>query len=159
MFFLAQALAIISFLLGATAYQRKNRKNILSLWAWSAFFNTLHFLALGSLESALFAAATAIRFLVASRTSSKIALLIIILLILSLFIFVPRDDVGIMAFLAATVGAIGAFQSNPNAVRLLLFASTSLWAVNNYLVGSPIGFFMEVVFLVSNFWGYHNSKK
>ena len=52
-------------------------------------------------------------------------------------------------------GTVGSFSQNDTQLRRFMFIGTSLWLLNNIVIGSPAAVIMEALFITSNLVGYY----
>jgi hypothetical protein len=153
-FAVSQVLAGVAFALGMASFQFKPRKHILWCWFASAFFNALHFLALGQITAAVIIFTTSTRFLAASFTTDRRPMYFFMAVLLAGFLITFTTPVSLLAIGAALLGTWGAFQSDDRRIRIALVVCSASWIVHNTLVGSPVAALMETAFMLSNLVGW-----
>lgn len=152
-FLISQALVGIALCVDIASFQVKERRHVVTLFAVSCAFISVHLVLLEHLAGALVVALSGLRFFVSRYTTHPAAILplgaLSILAVLSTYTFW-----GDFILLSSTVFAVTAsLQKSDLVLRILMFATT-LHVVTYYvLVGSPVAVGMELVFLSSNIVG------
>jgi hypothetical protein len=127
---------------------------VLRCWSASVLFNGIHFLLLDAAGAATIALITALRFFVASLSTRRAWLWLFLAVAAGGFALTNNRPEGWLALAATVLGTWGSFQADQWRLRGALIACASLWAVHNYLIGSPVSTLMELSFLTSNIVGW-----
>ncbi len=153
-YLISQILATISFAFGIIAFQFKDRSTVLKLWFGCAIFNAFHFFCLGRSDSGILSVVTGIRFLVASKYTSKWLVPIFLVATLALFYPTYKSPISLIALGASLLGCFGSFVVNQKILRSIFCICASAWLLHNILVGSLVGALMEASFITSNIIGW-----
>lgn len=153
-YLISQILAAIAFAFGIIAFQFKARSTVLKFWFGCAICNALHFFTLSRPDSGILAVITGLRFLVASKYTSKWLVPIFMTLSAFAFYFVYKSPVSLIALGASLLGCFGSFAKNQKILRAVFCICATAWLIHNFLVGSIVGTLMEAAFITSNVVGW-----
>lgn len=161
-FILSQVLAGIAFASDIASFQFKHRRHILICFILSTLLLSAHFFLLESYISSAVVFLSFLRVVVAYfRTDYRYILLFSALTVV---VFFGLQDFSISSFLALIAGiifSVAAFQPKDKLLRLYTMLGMVFWIPHVFLVGTPIGFSVEIFFLLSNlvgYWRYYGKK-
>lgn len=154
-FALSQLLVAIAIVFDLISFQFKNKQNIVACLCVSALLISSHFYLLEQWTAAALMMLAAIRYFVTIFSHSKRVMLIFLCTgsLVSLLTFTGL--LSFISFLASSIQTRAAFCQNDQHLRLVMIVGTSVWLLNNALVGSPAGVLMETLFIASNLLGYY----
>lgn len=154
-FLLSQILVCITIVFDIASFQFKNRKIIVLCLFLASSFNATHFFLLEQWTAAGIMAVGSLRYLVSIFSTSKKASSFFLLIVFVISFFTYTGFISILAFSGSALKTVAAFCKTDKHLRILMMVGTFFWIVHNYLIGSPVGALMEVLFLLSNFVGYY----
>jgi len=152
-FLISQILAGITFVIGMTAFQFKDRKHILRGWFLAAIVAAAHFFFLGKVEAGVLVTITGVRFLVSSYTTDQRLMYLFMALSLTGFAFTYEEPVSFLALASVLIGTWGSFRKDETQVRVTMMSTEIIWVIHNIIVWSPVAVAMEVFFFISNLTG------
>jgi hypothetical protein len=159
-FALSQILAGVAFAFGLASVQFKTRHHILLCLFVSTAFNGVHFLLLDLPGPGALMFLIGIRYLVATQTTNRKALIFFLVLTCGTFWVTAKTPVSLLALCGALMGTFGSFHPQGRAVRLYFMGGNISWLSHNILAWTPVGIVMEIAFLASStvgFWRHYGS--
>lgn len=135
--------------------QFKNKDYMLAALSLSCLFNGLHYLLLDQATAGYIFLFSSVRFLISIKW--KLPWLSLAALGISLLITVTTYNglLSVIGFLATVLITLGSFSHNDKFLRLMMISGGTLWLIHNFILGSPVGVVLEVVFVTSSFIGYY----
>ena len=154
-FLLSQLLVAITLVIECFAMQFKNKDYMLAALSLSCLFNGLHYLLLDQATAGYIFLFSRVRFLISIKW--KLPWLSLAALGISLLITVTTYNglLSVIGFLATVLITLGSFSHNDKFLRLMMISGGTLWLIHNFILGSPVGVVLEVVFVTSSFIGYY----
>lgn len=154
-FLLSQLLVAITLVIECFAMQFKNKDYMLAALSLSCLFNGLHYLLLDQATAGYIFLFSSVRFLISIKW--KLPWLSLAALGISLLITVTTYNglLSVIGFLATVLITLGSFSHNDKFLRLMMISGGTLWLIHNFILGSPVGVVLEVVFVTSSFIGYY----
>lgn len=154
-FVLSQIVIGIAICFDLLSFQFKDRAKVLICLLISCILIGTHFILLEQWTATGLAFLAIFRYLVCLKTTSKAFMWVFIGLSVIIAIVTFGGVLSIISCLGSIFGAIGAFCKKDKQLRQFMFIGTSLWLLNNILIGSPAAVLMETLFLGSNIVGYY----
>lgn len=154
-FLLSQLLVTVTLIIEFFAMQLKNKNYILALLSISCFFNGVHYLLLDQPTAGLIFLFSSIRFLISIKWKLKWISIASLCVSLLITIFTYIGLLSIIGFVATVFITIGSFSHNDKFLRLMMILGGSLWLLHNFILWTPIGILVEVIFVSSSFIGYY----
>lgn len=154
-FLLSQILVGCALITDVASFQFRRRKIVLSWLIGSCILIATHFVLLQRYTAAAIVCVTGVRFLTSILTQNKNAMWFFFAANLSCFIYTYESAVSVLPFIAAMLSTWAGFQPSDKALRLVFASATCLWIAHNIIVWTPVGVFIECVFLCSNLIGFY----
>ncbi len=147
---IGQILGFVSFALGLLCFMQKDDKRLKQLMLVMNINHSIHFLLIGAVTSAISAGLSAFRTGASMKTKSGwVAMIFVIaLVILSAQWAVHWYDW--LAVAGACCGTFGLFCLTGIKMRLALLTGSCCWLLNNIIVGSIGGMFLETFVICVN---------
>ncbi|GAD76104.1 hypothetical protein VAZ01S_036_00480 [Vibrio azureus NBRC 104587] len=154
-FILSQVLVSVAILFDFASFQFKDRQKIVTCLFFSAALISSHFMLLEQWTAAALMSVASVRYLVSAfSTSPKLKYTFCtVSIVTSIVTF--SGLVSVVSCLGTLFQTVAAFNKDDRLLRQLMIVGTSLWLLNNYLVGSPVAVIMEALFIASNLVGYY----
>jgi len=154
LFVISQMLIGVAVCSDIVSFQFKEREHIVGCLIVSCIFISLHFMCLGHWTAACLALVAAGRFITSLFSTSKIFLGIFIGVSVVLSALTYEGLLSVLGCTGAIMSTVASFSREDKLLRQLMFLSTGIWIIHNYLAGSPGAVLMEFFFLGSNLVGY-----
>lgn len=148
--FIAQLLGFASFAIGMYAFFQKDDKKLKIIMFIFSLNHTLHYLLLGSMVSALSALLSALRTGLSIYISSKWLAFTFILFGLISGIYLADSIWDLWAMLGMCIGTYSFFVLKGIQMRVGFLIGAICWLINNILVGSIGGTFLEATLISVN---------
>ncbi|MCE9678127.1 YgjV family protein [Shewanella sp. AS1] len=154
-FLLSQLLIAIAIVLDLISFQFKQKRFIVTCLALSCMLSGAHFALLEQWTAAALMWLACVRYFVTifSHARSLLALFLTLNCVMTYFTF--AGILSLVSFAGSSMQTIATFSKSDRHLRLLMIVGTSIWLLNNLLVGSPMAALMEFAFLCSNIIGYY----
>jgi len=146
----AQALGIVSFLLGVICFYQKNDRKLKVTLAALHLNNIFHFLLLGAHTASFGAGLSLVRTGVALKTDSYWAALIFIVLTLVFGGWIAASPVDFFPILGSCIGTYATFCLKGIKMRIAFLCGALCWLGNNLIVGSIGGTLLELIVISVN---------
>ena len=153
-FWVSQLFAAFAFGCDLISWQCKARRTVLIFLVFSTFFIGVHFLFLNQLSGAALTFLASIRFLVSIFSVDRRLFFLFFVLAILMGIWTFKSSIDLLSITANLIFTYAAFRPTDRLLRLWMMAGTSVWIVYNVLVFTPLGIFLESVFLLSNVFGF-----
>ena len=154
LFVISQILIGVAVCSDIVSFQFKARRHIIGCLIVSCIFISLHFMCLGHWTAACLALVSAGRFITSLFSTSRIFLGIFIGVVVLLSALTYEGLLSVLGCTGAVISTLASFSREDRLLRQLMFISTGVWLIHNYLAGSPGAVLMEIFFLGSNLVGY-----
>lgn len=154
-FLLSQILIGFAICCDLLSFQFKERERILSILLVSCLLIGSHFALLEQWTAAGLAVAAALRFLVSLKTASRKNMWFFVGLAVLITISTYSGPLSILTCFGSIFGTVASFCKEDKRLRQFMLIGTSLWLLNNILIGSPMAVLMESLFIGSNLLGYY----
>jgi len=154
LFVISQILIGVAVCSDIASFQFKERAHIIGCLLVSCIFISLHFMCLGHWTAACLALVAAGRFITSLFYTSRIFLGFFIGVAVFLSALTYEGLLSVLGCTGATVSTMASFNKKDKLLRQLMFLSTGIWIIHNYLAGSPGAVLMEIFFFGSNLVGY-----
>ncbi|USD67836.1 YgjV family protein [Vibrio sp. SCSIO 43136] len=149
-FNLAQAVGLVAFLIGVSAFfQKDGHKFRLHLMVFQCVL-VVHFAMMEAWVAAAGCGISAIRSYVSTKTQS---VKVMAFFVAALWLFgLPQMNHGyeLLTIIGASVATYGLFCTQGITMRILILFNSCCWLTNNIFIGSIGGTMMEATFIVSN---------
>ncbi len=146
----AQLTGYVAFALGVGAFLQRDDRRLRAMIGVQAFSYAVHFYLLGSLPAVVASLVTCTRAFISLRTRSRAVAVLLIAVNLVLGAVTARGAASALPILATTLGTIAFFWFDGIGLRVVLLGATACWLLNNVLVGSIGGTFLELLIGGSN---------
>lgn len=153
-FVLSQVFAGLTFILGLSAYQCKNRNKILILLGLAQVSASIHFFLLGSIVGGWVVALSAARFFTGIYSSKEILKYTFIVTTITVGLSALEYTYDIMPIVAGVLGTLAAFTTDEKRMRHFLLGGTVAILTYNILIFSPVAVLSGLFFLGSSLLGY-----
>ncbi len=154
-FILSQILIGFAICCDLLSFQFKDRKKILVVLLVSCLLIGIHFILLEQWTAAALAVVAALRFLVSLKTTSKRTMAAFMILAVIITAATYSGLLSLLTCCGSLFGTVACFSKQDKRLRQLMLVGTSLWLLNNILIGSPMAVLMESLFICSNLLGYY----
>lgn len=151
----SQVLAGIAFICNLASFQRRERTEILLLFMGASVSLGIHFWLLQQFTALLLMLLAALRYLIAISNRSHRWSWTFVLVAIAIGVLTYERPANLFAVLGSSLGTWASFQAHDKHLRLWTMGSSAAWITHNWLVWTPMGLFIEVFFLGSNFLGYY----
>ena len=135
--------------------QFKERKHTFLCLIISASLISFHYFLLGRVAAGIIVFISVLRFVTCYFTTNKKYLFLFIALNTVTLFFTYKDMYDIIIYVGLLVFITGNFQKDNRLMRKLMMIGTSMLALYNFIIFSPMGVITEGSFLLSNFIGYY----
>ncbi|PNH93395.1 YgjV family protein [Vibrio diazotrophicus] len=149
-FSLAQALGLVSFVLGISTFYQKDDRKLKIIMLIFNMNHLLHYLLLGSMTSALSAALSAVRTGTSIYTSSRYVAAVFIVLSLSIGLSISNHWWDMWPIVGTVIGTFAVFMLRGIAMRIAFLVGGVCWLINNIIVGSIGGTMLEATLICVN---------
>ncbi|MCZ4372946.1 YgjV family protein [Vibrio diazotrophicus] len=149
-FSLAQALGLVSFVLGISTFYQKDDRKLKIIMLIFNMNHLLHYLLLGSMTSALGAALSAVRTGTSIYTSSRYVAAVFIVLGLSIGLSISNHWWDMWPIVGTVIGTFAVFMLRGIAMRIAFLVGGICWLINNIIVGSIGGTMLEATLICVN---------
>lgn len=147
---LAQAIGLLSFFIGATAFLQKNDVKFKALLCLLFCSQTLHFYLLGAHTAAAASLISLIRTLAALRFTISYIGYFFIAVNIFWGVYLYSGFTSVLAITGTVLGTYAMFFLSGISMRLTLLVGTLCWLSHNFLVKSIGGTMLEAMILVTN---------
>jgi len=154
-FWISQILVFVAMITDIISWQCKKREIILVWLAISTLLIGTHFILLEAYVGAVMIYIATIRFITSIFSTNPRLVWLYHLLVLVGGFFTIKSGMGIIALVANLVFNYASFRPTDKRLRQWMMLGTSIWIVYNILIFTPMGIFIETVFLLSNVVGYY----
>ena len=121
----------------------------------SASLISVHYFLLNKYVAGLIVIVSLIRFITAYFTTNKNVMYLFLIANLLIFVLLYENIIDVIVLVASLFGTFAAFQKNDKLLRQYFMIGTTFFIIYNSLIFTPMGIVIEVIFLFSNFFGYH----
>ena len=147
---LAQAIGLVAFALGATAFLHSDgRRFRLHLMIFQIVLCS-HFILMAALVAALGCGISAVRSYASTKTQSTSVMLLFIATLWGMGLPQLEHDYELLTILGSSVATFALFKMQGIQMRLLMMFSSLCWVINNFLLGSIGGTLMELTYIAVN---------
>jgi hypothetical protein len=154
-FILSQILIVIAICFDLISFQLKERDKILGCLLVSCTLIGMHFALLEQWTATGLALLAICRFSISMHTTSKKTMWLFIAMSVAVSTVTYDGWLSILTCCGSIFGTVGSFSQNDKQLRRFMFIGTSLWLLNNVVIGSPAAVIMEALFITSNIVGYY----
>ncbi len=154
-FVISQTLVGFAILLDTASFQFKKREHVLFILFVSGGFIGFHFYLLEQYTPSALILISMTRYLLSIFWTTNVLKYLFLSASLTATLFTYSGVISILAFCGTTCHTFGAFSPDNKVMRLWMVLGTLLWIVHNFIVWTPMGVLMEVLFLGSNLLGYY----
>lgn len=153
-FAISQCLIAIAIVFDLISFQFKQKQKIVACLCVSGILISSHFYLLEQWTAASLMLLASIRYFVTIFSHSKRIMLVFLSASVIVTFFTFTGLLSVISLVGNAIQTRAAFCQRDQNLRLLMIIGTSVWLLNNALVGSYIGVLMEVLFIGSNLLGY-----
>jgi len=114
-----------------------------------------HYFLLGRIAAGVILIFSVLRFATCYFTTNKKYLLVFIALNTISLLFTYKSPTDLIIYVSLIIIMIGNFQADNRLMRKMMMVGTSILAIYNLIIFSPMGVIAEGSFLLSNFIGYY----
>lgn len=158
-FNLPQAIGIIAFVIGASAFLHQDgRKFRIHLTVFQIVL-CAHFMLMGAVAAAIGCGISAIRSYVSSRTQSSLVMWFFIGLLWVMGLPNIEHSYEILTIFGASVATWSLFKTQGIRMRLLILFNSCCWLTHNLLLGSAGGTMIELTFILVNLFTIHKMHR
>ena len=148
----AQIAGYVAFVLGVVCMLQKDDRPFKIFMAAECLVYALHFFLLGNPTAVASSLVSLTRSVLSLYTRSIYIVLAIVAINISLGIVLVNKPTDALPLIASCIGTIALFLFEGIQMRVMVLVGTSLWLINNILVGSYGGTALETVILLVNSW-------
>lgn len=150
MYWLAQGIGVLAFLIGITTFfNRDERRFKLQLSVYSAIIG-VHFFLMGSAPAGASAMLNAVRTVISMRTRSMWVMTLFIVLTLGIGLAKMDHAMQLLPVLGTVASTWALFRCKGLTTRCVMWCSTACWVAHNFWLGSIGGTLIEGSFLLIN---------
>ncbi|MDB2385891.1 YgjV family protein [Shewanella sp.] len=154
-YILSQCLIAIAIVSDIISFQFKHKQKIVLCLCISGLLITCHFALLQQWTATALMSLATVRYFVSLFTHSK-RVMALFLCLNTLVLFVTFSGLlSVLSFAGSSLQTIAAFCQNDLRLRQLMLVGTSIWLINNLVLGSPAAVLMEILFISSNLIAYY----
>lgn len=150
MMMIAQAFGIAGFIAGVFTHTRKNDEHLKLSMVGMFVLQSIHFLMMGSVNSAVASVINTIRTLISIKFNSKRLGAVFIALNIILGSVFATSWLHILPMLGAVIGTFSLFYVSGINMRIGFIIGALFWIVNNAIIGSIGGVMLECLVIVGN---------
>ncbi|QYJ87241.1 YgjV family protein [Shewanella mesophila] len=154
-FMVSQLLIAIAIIFDLASFQFKQKRHIVACLAVSGLLISTHFALLAQWTAAGLMLVAAVRYFVTIFSHSKRLMLFFLAMSTLVTTLTFGGLLSLISFAGSAMQTVAAFCQSDQRLRQLMIIGTSLWLINNILVGSPTAVLMEMLFIGSNLVGYY----
>jgi len=154
-FWISQGLIILALGSDVTAWQCRQRENVLKWIFVSTIFIGVHFYLLDQITAALVVALAGVRSLIAIKSTHKSLGPIFMVLALIIGLLTYKAPVDWLIIVATMIGCFGCFRPTDRELRLYSMVATVLFITYGVIIFSPAMALLDSIFLASNFVGFY----
>lgn len=154
-FMLSQCLIAIAIVFDILSFQFKQKQKIVACLSVSGVLITSHFALLEQWTATALMLLATIRYFVTIFSHSKRLMFIFLSLNTLVMMLTFSGMLSLLSFAGSSIQTMAAFCQSDRRLRKLMLIGTSIWLINNTLVGSPAAVLMELLFIGSNLIAYH----
>ncbi|MFT5789535.1 MAG: hypothetical protein ACI8SJ_001651 [Shewanella sp.] len=154
-FMLSQCLIAIAIVFDILSFQFKQKQKIVACLCISGVLITSHFALLEQWTATALMLLATIRYFVTIFSHSKRLMCFFLSLNTLVLAYTFSGILSLLSFVGSSVQTMAAFCQSDQRLRQLMLIGTSIWLINNALVGSPAAVLMELLFIGSNLIAYY----
>ncbi|GIU08741.1 hypothetical protein TUM4261_15920 [Shewanella sp. c952] len=152
---LSQCLIVFAIVFDILSFQFKQKQKIVACLSISGVLITSHFALLEQWTATILMLLATIRYFVTIFSHSKRIMSLFLCLNAFALILTFSGVLSVLSFLGSSLQTIAAFCKNDRRLRQLMLIGTSVWLINNAVLGSPAAVVMEILFISSNIIAYY----
>ncbi len=154
-FIISQILVIFSMVFDFLSFQFKSRKTTFLLFIISAILICIHYFLLNKITTWIIMIILIFRFITCYFTTDKKFMFLFFILNTFALIFSYTEIYDLIYYSWSTISLIWQFQENNKLMRKMMMIGTPFVIVYNFLIFTPMGVVLEILFLMSNFIWYY----
>lgn len=151
---LSQCLIVIAILFDILSFQFKQKQKIVICLAISGALITSHFTLLEQWTATILMFLATIRYFVTIFSQSKRIMSLFLCLNALVLVLTFSGVLSLLSFVGSSFQTIAAFCQNDLRLRQIMLIGTSIWLINNAVLGSA-AVVMEILFISSNLIAYY----
>ena len=152
---LSQCLIVIAIVFDILSFQFKQKQKIVACLSISGVLITSHFALLEQWTATILMLLATIRYFVTIFSHSKRIMSLFLCLNAFVLMLTFSGVLSLLSFVGSSLQTIAAFCQNDLRLRQLMLIGTSIWLINNTVLGSPAAVVMEILFISSNLIAYY----
>lgn len=152
---LSQCFIVIAIVFDILSFQFKQKQKLVTCLAISGVLITSHFALLEQWTATILMSLATIRYFVTIFSHSKRVMSLFLYLNALVLILTFSGVLSLLSFAGSSLQTIAAFCRNDQQLRQLMLIGTSIWLINNAVLGSPAAVIMEILFITSNLIAYY----
>ncbi|QQX79410.1 YgjV family protein [Shewanella sp. KX20019] len=154
-FMLSQCLISIAIVFDILSFQFKQKQKIVACLCVSGVLISSHFALLEQWTATALMLLATMRYYVSIFSHSKRLMCIFLSLNTLVLAYTFSGVLSLLSFTGSSVQTMAAFCHSDLRLRQLMLIGTSIWLINNALLGSPAAVVMELLFISSNLIAYY----
>ncbi len=154
-FIISQILLLFSMVFDFLSLQFKARKTTFIFFIISAILICIHYFLLNKITTWIMVIVVIIRFITCYFTTNKKFMFLFLILNTFVLTFTYTEIYDLLYYSWSIVSLIGNFQENNKLMRKMIMVGTSFVIVYDFLIFTPMGVLLNVLFLISNFIWYY----
>lgn len=154
-FAISQGLIAVAIIFDLISFQFKQRQKIVACLCVSGILISGHFYLLEQWTAAMLMLLASVRYLVTIFSHSKPWMILFLAASLLVTLVTFSGFLSLISFAGSATQTCAAFCQSDRRLRQLMLIGTSIWLLNNALIGSPTAVLMELLFIGSNLLGYY----
>jgi hypothetical protein len=154
-FVLSQIIIAIALLFDVSSFQFKERRHLIFTQFLAALLISAHFFVLDRHTAGAMFALSGVRLVISLRWQADRLRNLFLSLSIAVSWLTYSGHLSVIGCTGNLLMTAGSFAHSNARMRLLMISGSSVWLIHNILAWTPVGIFMEVVFLTSGVIGYH----
>lgn len=154
-FAISQGLIAVAIIFDLISFQFKQKQKILACLCVSGILISSHFYLLEQWTASMLMLLASIRYLVSMFSHSKTWMILFLAACSFITLVTFSGLLSIISLAGSACQTCAAFCPNDQRLRQLMLLGTSIWLLNNAMIGSPTAVLMELLFIGSNLLGYY----
>ena len=147
---IAQAVGLVSYVLGISTFYQKNDKRLKMMMVIFNLNHMVHYLLLGAITSAVSSVLSACRSTLSVKFSSPTLAYGFIACNVLIGLYIVDNPLGWLPIIGTSIGTYAMFCLQGIRMRIAFIVGATFWLLNNILVGSWGGMLLESTLLTVN---------
>ena len=154
-FAISQGLIAIAIIFDLISFQFKQKQKIVACLCVSGVLISSHFYLLEQWTASMLMLLASIRYLVSIFSHSKCWMILFLAASTLITLATFSGPLSLISFAASACQTWAVFCPSDKRLRQFMLIGTSIWLLNNAMIGSPTAALMELLFVGSNLLGYY----